>query len=370
MASSTPEFIPETTQDDPVQFTTLDLQGRSHQISPVFNALELQRLQRYGTLRRFADGETLFEAGSSSFGMLVILSGRVSITRHEVLGQASLLREVGVGHFIAEVAQLSGRPTLVNGSAVGAVELLDISSESLRALIVAEAEMGERIVRALILRRVALIEANSGGPVLVGPRGNGNLFHLQSFLSSNGHPHTVLDPSTDAAAAALAERYQPTPQEWPLVVCPDGKIMKNPGNAELGRCLGMLPDLSGDKIFDVLVVGAGPAGLATAVYAASEGLSVLALEQRAYGGQAGASARIENYLGFPTGISGRALAGRASPMCRRKSSVSRSPPRPAPPTCCATAGPCASSCATARKCAPARWCCRAARATAAPRWPT
>jgi len=218
---------------------------------------------------------------------------------------------VGVGHFIAEVAQLSGRPTLVNGSAVGAVELLDISSESLRALIVAEAEMGERIVRALILRRVALIESNSGGPVLVGPRGNGNLFHLQSFLTSNGHPHTVLDPATDAAAAALAERYQPAPQEWPLVVCPDGKIMKNPGNVELGRCLGMLPDLSGDKIFDVLVVGAGPAGLATAVYAASEGLSVLALEQRAYGGQAGASARIENYLGFPTGISGRALAGRA-----------------------------------------------------------
>ena len=311
MASSTPEFIPETTPDDPVQFATLDLQGRSHQISPVFNALELQRLQRYGTLQRFADGATLFEAGSSSFGMLVILSGRVSIKRHEVLGQASQLREVGVGHFIAEVAQLSGRPTLVNGSAVGAVELLDISSESLRALIVAEAEMGERIVRALILRRVALIESNSGGPVLVGPRGNGNLFHLQSFLSSNGHPHTVLDPASDAAAAALAERCRPTPQEWPLVVCPDGKIMKNPGNAELGRCLGMLPDLSGDKIFDVLVVGAGPAGLATAVYAASEGLSVLALEQRAYGGQAGASARIENYLGFPTGISGRALAGRA-----------------------------------------------------------
>ncbi|PJC96681.1 thioredoxin reductase [Janthinobacterium sp. BJB1] len=311
MASTVPEFIPETTQDDPVQASSLDIQGRMHQISPVFSEAELRRLQRYGKTCRYAGGATLFEAGSSSFGMLVILSGHVAVTRHEGLGRTSLMREIGPGHFIAEVAQLSGRPALVNGHAVGDVEVLVISSESLRALIVAEAEMGERIVRALILRRVALIEVNSGGPVLVGPRGNGNLFQLQSFLSSNGHPHTVLDPATDAAAAALAQRYQPAPQEWPLVVCPDGKVMKNPGNAELGRCLGMLPDLSGDKIFDVLVVGAGPAGLATAVYAASEGLSVLALEQRAYGGQAGASARIENYLGFPTGISGRALAGRA-----------------------------------------------------------
>ena len=311
MTSSAPEFIPETTPDDALQASSFDLPGRSHQISPVFNDAEIDRMQRYGKLKHFADGATLFKAGNSSFGMLVILSGRVAVTRHEVMGQDTLLREVGRGHFIAEVAQLSGRPTLVNGCAVGAVELLDISSESLRALIVAEAEMGERIVRALILRRVGLIEANSGGPVLVGPRGNANMFQLQSFLTSNGHPHTVLDPDSDTAAAALRERYQPDPHEWPLVVCPDGKIMKNPGNADIGRCLGMLPDLSGDKIFDVLVVGAGPAGLATAVYAASEGLSVLALEQRAYGGQAGASARIENYLGFPTGISGRALAGRA-----------------------------------------------------------
>ena len=311
MTSTSPEFIPESTTDDAVQAPATDLASRRHQIWPVFSAAELRRLERFGHHARHADGASMFQAGSSDFGMLVILSGKVAISRHEGLGKTSPLSELVAGQFIAEVAQLSGRPALVNGAAVGDVEVLVISPESLRALIVAEAEMGERIVRALILRRVGLINVNSGGPVLVGPRGNGNLFQLQSFLASNGHPHTVLDPATDAAAAALAERYQPTPQEWPLVVCPDGKVMKNPGNAELGRCLGMLPDLSGDKIFDVLVVGAGPAGLATAVYAASEGLSVLALEQRAYGGQAGASARIENYLGFPTGISGRALAGRA-----------------------------------------------------------
>jgi len=176
MTSSAPEFIPETTSDDPLQANVLDVQGRSHQISPVFNDAELERLQRYGKVQQHADGAVLFQAGNSSFGMLVILSGRVSVTRHEVMGHDSLLREVGRGHFIAEVAQLSGRPTLVNGTAVGEVQLLVISSESLRALIVAEAEMGERIVRALILRRVGLIESNSGGPVLVGPRGNANIF--------------------------------------------------------------------------------------------------------------------------------------------------------------------------------------------------
>ncbi|CDG84683.1 FAD-dependent oxidoreductase [Janthinobacterium agaricidamnosum] len=311
MASSAPEFIPETDHDETVPAPMLDVEGRRHQIWPVFSAAELRRLHRFGSTRRYPDGAAMIKAGSSDYGMLVILSGDIAISRHEGLGKSSRMSQLGPGQFVSEVAQLSGRPALVNGHAVGDVEVLVISSESLRALVVAEAEIGERIVRAMILRRVGLIENNSGGPVLVGPRGNGNMFHLQSFLSSNGHPHTVLDPATDEAAAALVATYQPAPGEWPLVVCPDGVIMKNPSNADIGRCLGMLPDLSGDKIFDVLVVGAGPAGLATAVYAASEGLSVLALEQRAYGGQAGASARIENYLGFPTGVSGRALAGRA-----------------------------------------------------------
>ena len=146
MSGSAPEFIPETTQDDPVQASSLDIQGRMHQISPVFSETELRRLQRYGKVCRYADGATLFEAGNSSFGMLVILAGHVAVTRHEGLGRTSLMREVGPGHFIAEVAQLSGRPALVNGHAVGDVEVLVISSESLRTLIVAEAEMGERIV--------------------------------------------------------------------------------------------------------------------------------------------------------------------------------------------------------------------------------
>lgn len=244
MTSLPTEFIPDASTEDVMQFKSLDLPGRSHQISPVLTDAELQRLQRYGHRQQYASGATLFEAGDCSFGMLVILSGRVSISRHEGLEQSTILREVGRGHFIAEVGQLSGRPTLVNGMAVGEVELLVISPESLRALIVAEAEMGERIVRALILRRVGLIEGNAGGPVLVSPGGNGNLFQLQSFLAANGHPHTVLKPDDGAAAQALVNRYAPTPQEWPLVVCPNGTVMKNPSLIELGRCLGMLPALS------------------------------------------------------------------------------------------------------------------------------
>ncbi|PHV07488.1 thioredoxin reductase [Janthinobacterium sp. BJB412] len=311
MATPTIEFIPDAGQDEAVPAATLNIEARRHQIFPVLGAAEIKRMQRFGQLRQFADGEPILEAGRTAFGLVVVLSGRIAVTRFDGLGNTWPVVEHGPGQFGGEVAQLSGRPALANAHAVGAVEVLVISSESLRALVIAEAELGERIVRALILRRVGLLEANSGGPVIVGPRGHGRIHHLQSFLAANGHPHTVLDPQTDRQAADLMALYQPTADELPLVVCPDGVVKKNPSLAEMGRCLGLLPELSEDKVWDVIVVGAGPAGLATAVYAASEGLSVLALETRAYGGQAAASARIENYLGFPTGVSGRALAGRA-----------------------------------------------------------
>ncbi|MBJ7308648.1 FAD-dependent oxidoreductase [Rugamonas sp. CCM 8940] len=311
MATSPIEFIPDASQDDAVPSTTLDIEARRHQIFPVLGSAEIKRMHRFGQVRRFADGEAILEAGRTAFGLVVVLSGRIAVNRFDGLGNTWPVVEHGPGQFGGEVAQLSGRPALANANAVGPVELLVISSESLRALVIAEAELGERIVRALILRRVGLLETNSGGPVIVGPRGHGRIHHLQSFLAANGHPHTVLDPQTDSQAADLLALYQPSADELPLVVCPDGVVKKNPSLAEMGRCLGMLPELSEDKVWDVIVVGAGPAGLATAVYAASEGLSVLALETRAYGGQAAASARIENYLGFPTGVSGRALAGRA-----------------------------------------------------------
>jgi thioredoxin reductase (NADPH) len=311
MATTSSDLLPELTPDEPAPSSALNLEQRRHQIFPTLSAADVRHMQRFGHVVCFKNGETIFEAGKTSFGLVLVLKGGIEVNRYDGLGNTSYVTTHLPGQFSGEVAQLSGRPSLGNGHAVGDVEALVVPSESLRALLVAHAELGERIVRALILRRVGLIEEASGGPVIVGPRGHGRIHTLQTFLAANGHPHIVLDPTQDRQAADLMEHYRPTPEELPLVVCPDGEVKKNPTVVEIGRCLGMLPQLDSDKVWDVIVVGAGPAGLATAVYAASEGLSVLALETRAYGGQAGASARIENYLGFPTGVSGRALAGRA-----------------------------------------------------------
>ncbi len=309
--TNSPHFTPEASPDEQVPAVAPSIEQRRHQIFPVLTEPEIRRLRRFGTVRTYDNGVRILEAGYTTFGMVLVLAGRMAVHRYDGLGNSSLIVEHGPGEFTAEVSQLAGRPSLVNVTAVGTVEALVIPADQLRALVIAEAELGERIVRALILRRVNLIEVGSGGPVLVGPAGHPNLFHLQSFLTANGHPHTVLDPGQDEGTQALCEHYRPGSDDWPLVVCPDGSVLKNPSHAGMGRCLGMLPELPPDKVWDVIVVGAGPAGLATAVYAGSEGLSVLALEARAYGGQAAASARIENYLGFPTGISGGALAGRA-----------------------------------------------------------
>ena len=191
------------------------------------------------------------------------------------------------------------------------MEALIIPPDRLRALLVAEAELGERIMRALILRRVGLLETGAGGPVIVGRAENGDVLRLEGFLSRNGHPHQRLDPETDPEAKALIERFHVDPGQLPIVLCPGGQLLRNPGETELARCIGLVGPIDPDRVYDVAVVGAGPAGLATAVYAASEGLSVLVLDCRAFGGQAGASARIENYLGFPTGITGMALMARA-----------------------------------------------------------
>src|SRR6266852_4452302 len=283
---------------------------RHEQTFPTLTAQEIARMRRFGEIRTYKHGDTLFETGKPGPGMFVSLSGHVAITQRDGLGHVTPVIDQGPGQFLAEIGQLSGRPALVDGHAEGEVETLLIPPERLRALLVAEADLGERIMRALILRRVSLIQGGVGGPVLIGPSNSGGVIRLQGFLTRNGFPHHLLDPERDHDAAELIVRYSPSPTDWPLVVTVDGTVLRNPSESELARALGMVRALVKDKVYDVAIVGSGPAGLSTAVYAASEGLSVAVCDARAFGGQAGASARIENYLGFPTGISGLALTAR------------------------------------------------------------
>ena len=284
---------------------------RQQETFPTLTAQEIDRLRRYGSLRKFSDGERLIEAGKISPGMFVVLSGLVAITQRDGLGHVSPVVEQGAGQFLADVGQLSTRATLVDGTAEGEVETLVIPTEGLRALLIAEAELGERIMRALILRRVALLKGDAAGAILIGSPGEADVIRLQGFLNRNGYPCHLLDPARDLEAKEAIGRYADIAGGLPLVVCPDGSVLGNPSEHALSRQIGLTVPSRSDFVYDVAVVGAGPAGLSTAVYGASEGLSVAVLDARAFGGQAGASARIENYFGFPTGISGQVLAARA-----------------------------------------------------------
>ena len=278
---------------------------------PTLTPAEVDRLRRFGEVLTFEPGDYLARTGEVARGFLVVLSGEVAITQRDARASSRPIVVHGPGSFVGELAQLAGRPALVDGIAQSRGEAIVIPPARLRSLLVEEAELGERIMRALILRRVGLLETGGGGPVIIGRAEHPDVLRLEGFLARNGHPHQRLDPDSDAEAKALLERLQPDPGELPIVLCPNGSMLRNPSEGEVARCIGLLGPLDASILYDVAVVGAGPAGLATAVYAASEGLSVLVLDARAFGGQAGASARIENYLGFPTGISGMALMARA-----------------------------------------------------------
>src|SRR5215470_4638083 len=209
---------------------------RHEQIFPTLSKAEIDRLRRFGEVRRFAAGEMLVRMGEPSSGMCVLLQGSVAVTWHDGLGHVVPILDEGPGQFLAEVGQLSGRPAMVDARAKCDVEALIVPTESLRAVLVAESELGERIVRALILRRVLLIETGAGGPTLIGSESNPDLVRLDSFLTRNGYPHQVLDPETDRDAQTLTQKYAPS--DLPLVACPDGTVLKNPSELELARCIG------------------------------------------------------------------------------------------------------------------------------------
>lgn len=293
------------------------LETRRTQVFPVLTSEELARLHRFGRVQHWAKGERILETGKPSPGMLVILSGGVQVSRRDGHGHDVPINLHQAGSFTGEVGQLSEGRSLVDGYTVAETNALLVSPSHLRELLVAEAELGERIMRAFILRRVGLIADGAGGPVLIGAPASPGVVRLRNFLTRNGIPHLFFDAATEPDALRVIEQYAPKPSDMPLVVCPDGSVLRNPRESALAVCIGMLDVEEANHVYDVVVVGAGPAGLSTAVYAGSEGLSVLVIDARAFGGQAGASARIENYLGFPTGISGQALTGRAYNQARK-----------------------------------------------------
>ncbi|MER9372318.1 FAD-dependent oxidoreductase [Mesorhizobium sp. M0491] len=293
------------------QSTTQIFGARRDQAFPTLAEVDIDRMRRFGEASAYAAGENIVTAGDVAPGLIVVLSGSVDITQDGGLGRRETIFTHGPGSFVGELAQLSARPSLVNAQAAEPVEAFVIASQRLRDLMVQEANLGERIMRALILRRVGLLESATSGPIIIGPQDNADVLRLQGFLARSGQPHRVLDSDSDPCAKTLVERFEVDPHHLPIVLCPNGRLLMNPGEKDLARCIGLLRPIDADTVYDVAIVGAGPAGLAAAVYAASEGLSTIVLDCRAFGGQAGASSRIENYLGFPTGISGMALMARA-----------------------------------------------------------
>ncbi|QOL82694.1 FAD-dependent oxidoreductase [Pseudooceanicola spongiae] len=287
---------------------------RDHQKFPVLTPAQIAIARRFasGPETRFAPGETVYVMGVRDAPAWVLLSGTIDIVRRDGLNSEAPVTSHGAGQFTGEVNQLSGNPTIASGRAgpEGCVAL-PFDPPHLRALMIGSADIGEIMMRALILRRVTLIGQGGAGTILIGAPSSPDILRLQNFLTRSGQPNLVLDVNLEGEGRALVERSGVPVEDLPLVVCPGGQILRRPSDVELASCLGIVPELNADRLYDVAIVGAGPAGLATAVYAASEGLSVLVLDERSMGGQAGASARIENYLGFPTGISGQALSGRA-----------------------------------------------------------
>ncbi len=284
---------------------------RRAQMFPHLDEHDFARLRRFGEVRSFAAGASIMKAGEIAPGMAFVLKGEIDVRQGgAVSGRESIVKH-GPGSFLGELAQLSNRPALVDAVAESDVEAIVVPPRRLRDVLVQEAELGERIMRALILRRVGLLQSGQTGPILIGPAGSADMMRLENFLRRNGHPHRALDSGSDSCAQTLLEKFTIQPEHLPIVLCPGGQILRNPSESELARCIGLVRPIDPDHVYDVAVVGSGPAGLACAVYAASEGLSTLVLDCRSFGGQAGASSRIENYLGFPTGISGLALMARA-----------------------------------------------------------
>jgi thioredoxin reductase (NADPH) len=277
---------------------------------PTLSSGEIEKLSRLGTIRPVRAGEILFEQGAAKVSFFVILEGEMEIVQPTASGERNIARHTP-GGFTGEVNMLSSRRSLVRARMATDGKLLELPQEKLRTIIQTDSQLSDVIMRAFILRRLQLIEHGFGDVVLIGSRHSSNTLQLREFLARNGHPYSYVDLERDKESQELLERFGVSVDDVPVVICRGKAVLKNPTSNEVAECLGFNPEVESTYLHDVVVVGAGPSGLAAAVYAASEGLDVVVLETSAPGGQAGSSSKIENYLGFPTGISGQDLAGRA-----------------------------------------------------------
>jgi thioredoxin reductase (NADPH) len=280
------------------------------QMFPDLSPAQTERVRAISKLRKVEGGEILFRPGDTAVPFFVLLSASMEIVQPDIKGDR-LITTHKPGSFTGELSMISGQRCLVLGRITAAGEVLELSAEGLRSLIARDAELSEIIMRAFILRRLALITNQLGNVVLMGSRHSAATLHLREFLGRNGYPYTYVDLDTDQMSQELLDRFSVGIEEVPVVICNDRSVLRNPSIRQLADCLGLNVSIDESQVRDVVIVGAGPAGLAAAVYAASEGLDALLIETEAPGGQAGSSSKIENYLGFPTGVSGQELASRA-----------------------------------------------------------
>jgi thioredoxin reductase (NADPH) len=284
--------------------------SRVEQIFPILTPAQINRIAVHGHVRAIQAGEVLVEQGDSTVPFFVVVSGELEIVRPSCAGE-TLVTIHGPGQFTGEVNMLSGRRTLVRMRATKPGQVIELDRQHLMALIQTDAELGEILTRAFILRRIELIAAGAGDIVLVGSTHSASTLRIKEFLMRNGHPYSYIDLERDADVQKLLDTFKISASEIPVLICRGQVVLRNPTNQEVADCLGFNESVDQTKVRDLVVIGAGPSGLAAAVYGASEGLDVLLLETSSPGGQASSSSRIENYLGFPTGITGQELAGRA-----------------------------------------------------------
>ena len=294
-----------------------DPYAREAQTFPRLSEEMAQRVAGYGTEEKLAAGDFVFQRGQRSVDFFLVLEGAIEIFQTDDQDTAQILNTHRERQFTGEMDLFNDRQILVSGRAGNNTSVIRIRRADFRRLVSAEPDIGELIMRAFILRRVGLIRHARSGVVLIGPAHAGDTLRLQRFMTRNGFPHRMLDTETDAEAGGFLTCFALMPDQLPVLVLPGHVLLRNPSNAVLADALGLIETLDPKMVYDVAVVGAGPAGLAAAVYAASEGLTTVVLESNAPGGQAGTSSKIENYLGFPTGITGQALAGRAQAQAQK-----------------------------------------------------